>query len=132
MKFWQQEQDLQKFDHYYFYNGYQGTKITREIVEGFIYVKGESCNSWRRKEVLLRNFGMYLKDFGFEPYIPEVKTPEGRTPYIPHIYTKEELHRFLRQLMNILIPGLPPGGLWTLFCFGFYTAQASVFPRRLI
>ena len=98
LKFWQQEQDLQKFDHYYFYNGYQGTKLTREAAEGFIYVKGESCNSWRRKEVLLRNFGMYLKDLGLEPYIPIVKTPEGRTPYIPHIYTKAELHRFFRVI----------------------------------
>lgn len=98
LKFWQQEQDLQKFDHYYFYNGYQGTKLTREAAEGFIYVKGESCNSWRRKEVLLRNFGMYLKDLGLEPYIPIVKTPEGRTPYIPHIYTKAELHRFFRAI----------------------------------
>lgn len=38
LKFWQQEQNLQKFNHYYFYSGYQGTKVTREIAEGFIYV----------------------------------------------------------------------------------------------
>ena len=98
LKFWQQEQDLQRFDHYYFYSGYQGTKLTREIAEGFIYVKGESCNSWRRKEVLLRNFGVYLNDLGLNPYIPVVKTPEGRTPYIPHIYTKEELRRFFAAI----------------------------------
>lgn len=98
LKFWQQEQDLQKFDHYYFYNGYHGAKLTREAVEGFIYVKGESCNSWRRKEVLLRDFGTYLKNLGFEPYIPVVKTPEGRTPYIPHIYTKEELRRYFTAI----------------------------------
>lgn len=98
LKFWQQEQDLQRFDHYYFYNGYQGTRLTKEAVEGFIYIKGESCNSWRRKEVLLRSFGMYLKDLGLEPYIPVVKTPEGRTPYIPHIYTKEELRRFFAAI----------------------------------
>ncbi len=98
LKFWQQEQDLQKFDHYYFYSGYQGTKIYREAVEGFIYVKGESRNSWRRKEVLLRNFGMYMNDLGLEPYIPVVKTPESRTPYIPHIYTKAELYRFFKAI----------------------------------
>lgn len=98
LKFWQQEQDLQRFDHYYFYSGYQGTKLTREVVEGFIYVKGESCNSWRRKEVLLRNFGVYMKDLGLEPYIPVVKTPERRIPYIPHIYTKEELRHFFKAI----------------------------------
>ena len=48
--------------------------------------------------MLLRNLGMYLKDLGLEPYIPIVKTPEGRTPYIPHIYTREELRRFFNAI----------------------------------
>lgn len=63
-------------------------------VESFIYVKGESCNSWRRKEVLLRNFELYMKDLGLKPYIPVIKTPKSRTHYIPHIYIKAELCRF--------------------------------------
>ena len=55
--------------------------------------------------MLLRNWGMYLKDLGLEPYIPIVKTPEGRTPYILHIYTKEELHRFFAAIEECPDPG---------------------------
>lgn len=63
-------------------------------VESFIYVKGESCNSWRRKEVLLRNFELYMKDLGLKPYIPVIKTPKSRTHYIPHIYIKVFFQKF--------------------------------------
>ena len=132
LKFWHQEQDLQRFDHYYFYNGYQGTRLTKEVTDGFIYVKGESCNSWRRKEVLLRNFGIYLKDLGLEPYIPSVKTPEGRTPYIPHIYTKEELRRFFRAIDEYPDPWFSSRKKWTLFCSDFYTAPVFGFPKHSI
>ena len=123
LRFWQQEQDLQRFDPYYFYSGYQGTKLTRQIAEGFIYVKGESCNSWRRKEVLLCNFGVYLNDLKLNPYIPIVKIPEGRTPCIPHIYTKEELRRFFAAIEEYPDSGVSSRKIVDaiLFCFLYGT-----------
>ena len=98
LKFSQQEVLFQRFDRFHFYSGYQGTEITQEMVRTFIYVKGESADTWRSKEVLLRDFGTYMKNLGFHPYIPEVTTPVYRTRYIPHIYTKAELRRFFNAI----------------------------------
>ncbi len=36
-KFVVQKRVLQYFDHYYFYNGYWGTRLTRDMVYGLIY-----------------------------------------------------------------------------------------------
>ena len=98
LKFDRQKTLLQFFDRFHFYGGYQGTEITREMAREFIYVRGESPNSWRAKEVLLRDFGTYMQNLGFHEYIPEVTTPEYRTGYVPHIYTKPELRRFFNAI----------------------------------
>lgn len=98
LKFSRQEVLFQRFDRFHFYGGYQGTEITREMVREFIYVRGESPNSWRAKEVLLRDFGTHMRNLGFHAYAPEVTTPEYRSGYVPHIYTQTELRRFFNAI----------------------------------
>lgn len=98
MKFIAQERVLQHFDHYYYYNGYQGTRLTKDMLDRFIYVKTEAASTWRRKETVLHNFASYLSKLGYQVYIPELKTELPRCKYIPHIYTKEERIRFFKAV----------------------------------
>ncbi len=98
MRFITQERTLQHFDHFCYYNGHEGTRITKEMLDEFIYVKTQARSSWRHKEVVLRNFTIYLDKLGYKPYIPEIKTQLPRCNYIPHIYTKEERRRFFQAI----------------------------------
>lgn len=93
-KFGFQERILQHFDHYYFYSGYQGTRLTKDMLSSFIYNKAEAASTWRNKEIVLHGFAVHLRNLGYQVYIPEVKTELSKRSYIPHIYTKDELERF--------------------------------------
>lgn len=97
-KFVAQERVLQHFDHYHFYNGYQGTRLTKDMVSGFIYNSSEAPSTWRNKETVMHGFGLYMRDSGFQAYIAEIKTELPRSRYIPHIYTKSELDRFFKAV----------------------------------
>lgn len=97
-KFVAQERVLQHFDHYHFYNGYQGTRLTRDMVSGFIYNRSEAASTWRNKEIVMHGFGLYMRDSGYQAYIAEIKTELPGSRYIPHIYTKSELDRFFKAV----------------------------------
>ena len=99
-RFKQQEKDFQSFDHYFFYSGYQGNRVTKEMIDNFIYIKGVSPSTYRRKEILLHDFCVYLKNLGFHTYIPAIKTDVKYDRYIPHIYTGDELKRFFNAIDN--------------------------------
>lgn len=106
-KFADQVKVLQLFDRYLFYNAYQETQIEKGMADGFIYVKGERPSSWRRKELVLHNLGVYLKNKGIQSYIPIIKTEVHRSRYIPHIYTKDELMRFFKAIDEYPLPTRP-------------------------
>lgn len=89
---------LQHFDHFYFYNGYEGTLVTKNILDEFIYVDGESIYSYRNKEIVLNQFTMYLKNIGIINWCFPVKTAIPSCHYIPYIFRKEELQRFFTAI----------------------------------
>jgi integrase/recombinase XerD len=93
-KFEGQERYLRHFDSFYFYNGYSGINLTKPMVNEFIYNKEERPVSHYNKEVVMKNFALYLKNHGYEIYEPQIRTVLPRSNFIPHIYTKEELRRF--------------------------------------
>jgi len=93
-KFERQERYLCHFDWFYYYNGYSGINLTKPMVNEFIYNKQERPSSHYNKEVVMKNFALYLKNHGYEVYEPQIRTVLPRSNFIPHIYTKEELKRF--------------------------------------
>jgi integrase len=93
-KFERQERYLRHFDSFYFYNGYNGINLTKPMLNEFIYNKQERPVSHYNKEVVMKNFALYLKNHGYDVYEPQIRTVLPRSNFIPHIYTKEELERF--------------------------------------
>ena len=94
LKFERQEHYLRYFDWFYFYNGYSGINLTKPMVNEFIYNKQERPVSCYNKEVVMKNFAVYLKNHGYDVYEPQISTVLPRSNFIPHIYTEEELKAF--------------------------------------
>ena len=99
-KFEKQERYLRYFDSFYYYNGYNGINLTKLMLSEFIYNKQERPASHYNKEVVMKNFALYLNDHGYAVYVPQIRTVLPRSNFIPHIYTKEELQRFFLAVDN--------------------------------
>ena len=100
MKFEQQERYLRHFDSFYYRNGFEGATLTKEIAFDFIYDKNERPVSHHNKEVVLRDFAVYLADRGYSAYIVEIKTALPRCKFIPHIFTDDEMRRLFTAIDN--------------------------------
>ena len=98
MKFEIQERYLRHFDTFYYSNGFEGTTLTKEIVNNFIYDPNERPVSHHNKEVLMRDFAIYLADRGHHAYVAKVKTKLPRCKFIPHIFTDDETRRMFRAI----------------------------------
>lgn len=98
---------LQLFDRYLFYNAYQELLLEKEMADGFIYIKNERPSSWRRKELVLHKFGVFLRNKGIQSYVPTIKTEVHQSRYIPHIYTRDELIRFFKAVDEYPLPTRP-------------------------
>ena len=93
-KFEQQSTYLRHFDSFYYYSGYNGINLTKPMLNEFIFNEEERPVSHYNKEVVMKNFAIYLNNHGYTVYVPEITTLLPRSKFIPHIYTKEELKRF--------------------------------------
>ena len=100
MKYGVQERYLRQFDTFHYYNGFEGITLTKEMVNDFIYDPNERPVSHHNKEVLMRDFAIYLADRGHHAYVAEVKTKLKRRKFIPHIFTDDELRRLFRAIDN--------------------------------
>ena len=100
MKFESQERYLRHFDTFYYNNGFEGTTLTKEMVNDFIYDPNERPATHHNKEVLMRDFAIYLADRGHHAYVAEVKTKLRRCKFIPHIFTDDEIRRMFRAIDN--------------------------------
>lgn len=99
-KFENQEAHLRHFDSYYFYNGYDGVNLTKQMLNDFIYNKYERPSTHYNKERVMNSFSNFLNDYGSNVYVPTIKTILPRNNFKPHIYTKEELKRFFAAVDN--------------------------------
>src|SRR5665648_564750 len=63
-KFEQQERYLRHFDAFYYYSGYGGISLTKHMLNAFIYNEEERPVSHYNKEVVMKNFAIYLNDHG--------------------------------------------------------------------
>jgi len=100
MKFEVQERYLRHFDTFYYNNGFEGSTLTKEIVNDFIYDPNERPVSHHNKEVVMRDFAIYLADRGYHAYVAEVKTVLPRCKFIPHIFTDDETRRMFVAIDN--------------------------------
>ena len=99
-KFEKQGRELQRFDDYYYRNGYTGVKLTKSMTERFIYgTIYEKSSTHYKKEVLLNSLAEFLIRQGYAVYIPPIKSaPKKRCSHIPYIFSKEELRRFFSAI----------------------------------
>jgi integrase len=100
LKFEAQERYLRHFDTFYYRNGFEGSMLTKEIVNDFIYDPNERPVSHYNKEVLMRDFAKYLADRGFHAYVVEIKTRLPRSKFVPRIFTDYEICRFFKAIDN--------------------------------
>jgi integrase len=98
MKYEVQERYLRHFDAFYSINGYDGVALTKEMVNDFIYDPNERPWSHRNKELVMRDFAVYLSDRGHHAYIAVVKTDLPRYKFIPHIMSDDEVRRFFTAI----------------------------------
>ena len=104
-KFEKQCRELQRFDDYYYRNGYLGVKLTKSMADRFIYgITYEKQSTHYKKEILLNSFAEFLTRQGYTVYVPPIKSaPVKPCSHIPYIFSKEELRRFF-----IAIDKYPP------------------------
>jgi integrase/recombinase XerD len=100
LKFEIQERYLRHFDTFYYSNGFEGSTLTKEIVTGFVYGQNERPVTHHNKEVLMRDFAMYLADRGHHAYVVKVKTKLPRCKFVPHIFTDNETLRMFKAIDN--------------------------------
>lgn len=95
-KFEKQGRELERFDDYYYRNGYTGVKLTKQMTERFIYSTSyEKQSTHYKKEILLNSFSEYLIQQGYSVYVPPIKSaPAKRCSHIPYIFSEEELRQF--------------------------------------
>ncbi|MBU0466017.1 MAG: tyrosine-type recombinase/integrase [Proteobacteria bacterium] len=92
-KYANQEKLLIRFDSYFDRNGYTGIRITKSMVDDFIYSPLEQPSTHYLKERLLRDFALFLVRHGYqEVYIAKVESaPVKKCSHIPYIFMEEEM-----------------------------------------
>ena len=69
-----QERYLQHFDHFHYYNGYQGQELTKTMMDDFIYTEHERPSSHYNKEVVMNQFAFYLQKQGIRTPTQQIYT----------------------------------------------------------
>ncbi len=92
-KYDNQEKLLIRFDNYHYINGYTGIRITKFMVDDFIYSPSEQPSTHYIKERLLRDFALFLVRHGhYEIYVAQIKSaPVKKSAHIPYIFTEKEM-----------------------------------------
>ena len=99
-KFTMQEKLLLRFDGYYHRNGYTGIRLTKPMVDTFIYSTPERPSTHYMKERLMRDFALFLLRNGYrEVYVSKVESaPKKRCSHIPYIFTEDEMRRIFTAI----------------------------------
>ena|SRR5665648_50133 len=96
-KFEQQERYLRHFNSFYYYRGYGGINLTKLMLNEFIYNEEERPVSHYNKEVVMKNFAVYLNNHGYAVVFRKLKQFfRGVTSYRISILRKNFNVSFLR------------------------------------
>lgn len=94
-----QEKCIRRFVAFYDREGYTGIRLTKSMVETFIYDISEKPSTHYRKETLLRDFAEFLRNQGFyEVYVPSIRSGSYRCKHIPYIFTDDEMKRLFTAI----------------------------------
>lgn len=94
-KYKNQARLLERFDAYCYYKGYGGIRLTKPMLDGFIYGEFERPSTHYKKEVLMKDFAGFLDRQGYSVYMPITKSAlKKRSSHIPYIFTQKELYTF--------------------------------------
>jgi len=97
-KYEKQARALRHFDDYCHTKG-AGNHLSKEDVEGFCYgTYYEKPGTIRDKEIVLHDFGQYIRNCGDEAYVCPKKTAVRKSRYIPYIYSDKEIAALFRTI----------------------------------
>jgi len=100
-KYGKQERELQRFDEFFRLSGYSGVRLTKPLLDAFIYGEFEQPSTHYKKEILMRDFASFLGSNGYMVYVPAVKSaPTKRCQRIPFIFTAEQLRVLFYAIDN--------------------------------
>ena len=94
------ERVLRQFAEYCRANGVTTTALTKEIVDGFLYLSHYRSTTVRRNERALHALGEWLRARGIGAYVCPVATKVVVRNPQPYIFTDDELRRFFRAVDN--------------------------------
>jgi len=105
-KYKKQTRELERFDAYCYYNGYSGIRLTKPMLDGFIYGEFEKPSTHYKKEILTRDFADFLSRYGYSVHIPIIKSaPQKRSSHIPYIFAKKQLFKFFMAVDSYPLQG---------------------------
>jgi len=100
-KYNSQEKYLKRFIEFYKREGYTGIRITKTMIEKFIYDSYEKPSTHYIKEILLRDFAEFLSNQGYkEIYVPPVCSGSYRCKHIPYIFTDDKIKHLFTAIDN--------------------------------
>lgn len=98
-KYKKQARELERFDAYCHYNGYGGIRLTKPMLDGFIYGEFERSSTHYTKEILMRDFAEFLGRHGYQVYVPLTKSaPQKKNAHIPYIFTQKQLYKLFMEV----------------------------------
>lgn len=90
---------LQHFDAFYAQNGYIGKRLTKVMVEAFVYgIDYEKNGTKYKKEIIMSNLATYMQRIGLEAYICPRKSQPKFRGHISHIFSRDELQCFFNAI----------------------------------
>jgi integrase/recombinase XerD len=94
--------NLQRFSIFTLNYDIENKVLSKQLVTDWTSKrKNESVKTWDHRNSDLRQFTVYLQNLGYDVFIPSKCHRVSRVEYIPHIFTHEEIARFLQVVDSI-------------------------------
>ena len=99
LKFTAQVRRLKQFDQLSFsFSCLTVDNLSRDIVDAFVYEPGITENTSRIRSCNIRNFAEYMLAHGKDAYVFPPRQFRAPPPYLPYIFTKEQIIRLFTEL----------------------------------
>lgn len=98
-KYKKQTRELERFDAYCYFSGYGGIRLTKPMLDNFIYGEAERTSTHYQKEILMRDFAEFMARHRYPVYVPLVRSAHHKkNPHIPYIFTQEQLFELFMEV----------------------------------
>ena len=72
------------------------TILSKEMVDAYCIPRdGEAVSTRKKREIMARQFALYLRTIGFDCYLPPENHEPDRNDFIPYIITEDEMRRII-------------------------------------